>query len=337
MGETGFSASASSALLSLRQLRSFLVVADEMHFGRAATRLHVSQPALSQQIARLEAIVGTRLLERGRVTLGLTAAGERFRDDAELITEAARRAVEHARHAAAAPVPITVSHALTIEWSLLPALLQAVSEHPALDVVWLVRSGEGMAADLRAGSCDLALARHLNDSDEDVTQEILMREQPAVYVSAEDPLATRQEIRLEEIAGRRVRMFRREVAPKQYDRWAEDLRVAGVAIDASDGYRFGAEVLAEVARGDYVILGQASARGVHDGMAVVPVPRGLAPLPVTLAMRRGEDRPEICAFAQLARALTAADGPLGAVPWRAKAPVGAAGPTAPAVPPARAA
>jgi DNA-binding transcriptional LysR family regulator len=313
---SGFPPEASSASLSLRQLRSFLVVAEELHFGRAAARLHVSQPALSQQIARLETIVGARLLERGRVTLGLTEAGEGFREDAEVITATATRAVERARQAGAAPVPVTVCHALTIEWSVLPALLEEVSRRPALDVVWLLRSGEGMAADLRAGSCDAAVSRYLNDADQDIVQEILMREQPAVYVSPGDPLAARAEIRLEELAGRPVRMFRREVAPRQYDGWADDLRSAGVAIDTSDGYRFGAHVIAEVARGDYVTLGQASARGVHPGMVVVPVTQGLAPLPVTLAVRRGEMRPEVCAFAELARAVTADHGPLGAVWWR---------------------
>jgi DNA-binding transcriptional LysR family regulator len=313
---SGFPPEASSASLSLRQLRSFLVVAEELHFGRAAARLHVSQPALSQQIARLETIVGARLVERGRITLGLTDAGECFREDAEVITVAATRAVERARQAGAAPAPVTVCHAMTIEWSVLPALLEEVSQRPALDVVWLLRSGEGMAADLRAGSCDAAVSRYLDDTDQDIVQEILMLEQPALYASPGDPLAARSEIRLEEFAGRQVRMFRREVAPRQYDGWADDLRAAGVAIDTSDAYRFGAHVIAEVARGDYVTVGQASARGVHPGMVVVPVTQGLAPLPVTLAMRRGEARPEVCAFAQLARTVTAADGPLGAVWWR---------------------
>ena len=319
MAQAGYSASAISSSLSVRQLQSFLVVADELHFGRAAARLHVSQPALSQQIARLEVVVGARLLDRHRVTVGLTPAGQCFRGDAEVIVRSATQAVERARLTASSPTPITVCHAVTIEWSLLPRLLEAVAGEPTLDAVWLVRSGEGMAGDLRAGSCDIALARHLDDTADDVEQEVLMWEQPAVYLSPEDPLAQRSSISLEELAGRRLRMFRREVAPKQYERWSKDLRDAGVRIDTSDAYRFGAHVIDEVSRGEYVTLGQASAQHAHPEMAVVPVSHGLAPLPITLATRRGNDHPQIERFAELARSLTAEGGPIAAMPWCAVA------------------
>jgi len=158
VGDTESSLSLDALALSIRQLRSFLVVAEELHFGRAAARLHVTQPALSQQIARLETVVGVRLLERDRVTLGLTPAGERFRSDAKRIVQSATRAIEHARSTAAGQRPITVCYALTIEWSFLPELIDALAGHPELDPVWVVRSGEGIAVDLAAGSCDAAVA-----------------------------------------------------------------------------------------------------------------------------------------------------------------------------------
>jgi DNA-binding transcriptional LysR family regulator len=311
-----------SSSLSIRQLRSFLVVADELHFGRAAARLHVTQPALSQQIARLEAIVGARLLERDRVTLGLTPAGEQFRRDARLIVRSATRAIEHARSAAAGPAPITVCHALTIEWSLLPRLIEALAGGSGLDPVWVVRSGERIASDLAAGSCDIAVARHLEDGVPGVEQEVLIWEQPAVYAGRGSPLARRSAIRLSELAGHRVRMFRREVAPKQYDRWTADLVDAGVEIDTSVAYRFGAQVVAEVSQGEYVTLGQASARDIYPGMAVIPVTDGLAPLPITLAWRSDDDRTAVRQFIELARALTMPGGPLTGTPWRAE-PAGA--------------
>ena len=278
----------------------------------------MTQPALSQQIARLEAVVGARLLERGRVTLGLTPAGERFRTDAELIVRSATRAVEHARSTAADPIPITVCHALTIEWSLLPKLIDAVAAEPGLDPVWVVRSGEGIATDVAAGSCDIAVARYLEDGVAGVACEVLMWERPAVYVSRENPLAHRKSISLAELAGHRVRLFRREVAPKQYDRWSADLEDSGVGIDTTVAYRFGAQVVADVSQGAYVTLGQASARAIYPEMTVIPVVDGLTPLPITLAWRQADERAPVKQFAELARALTTEGGSLDGTGWRAE-------------------
>jgi LysR family cyn operon transcriptional activator len=83
--------------MELRHLRSFLAVVETRHFGRAAVRVHVTQPALSQQIRALEDELGTPLLERGRGGVRLTAAGEVFRGHASRAVEdalAGQRAVE---------------------------------------------------------------------------------------------------------------------------------------------------------------------------------------------------------------------------------------------------
>src|SRR5690349_8625417 len=92
--------------MELRQLAYFVAVVDEAHFTRAAERLHVAQPAVSQQIQRLEAELGERLLHRARRTVTLTAAGEALLPHAR----AALAQVEHGRQAVAALRGLVTGH-----------------------------------------------------------------------------------------------------------------------------------------------------------------------------------------------------------------------------------
>src|SRR3954447_6480021 len=82
--------------LELRHLRYFVAVAEELHFGRAAARLHMAQPPLSQQIRRLEAIAGARLLDRTSRSVALTPAGDAVLTRARPLLAAADESVAEA-------------------------------------------------------------------------------------------------------------------------------------------------------------------------------------------------------------------------------------------------
>jgi DNA-binding transcriptional LysR family regulator len=86
--------------MELRQIRSFLSIADTLHFGRTAEMIHLSQPALSLQIRALEDEIGVRLFERNRRKTALTAAGVAFREDATEVLLGLDQAVHKAKLAA---------------------------------------------------------------------------------------------------------------------------------------------------------------------------------------------------------------------------------------------
>ncbi|WP_235487182.1 LysR family transcriptional regulator, partial [Frankia sp. AvcI1] len=87
--------------MELRHLVSFLAIADELHFGRAAARLHLSQPSLSQQLQRLERSLGVELVARTSHDVRLTAAGKAFEAEARAIISQMRKATHTAREVAA--------------------------------------------------------------------------------------------------------------------------------------------------------------------------------------------------------------------------------------------
>ena len=113
--------------MNLRQLRYFVTVAEERHFGRAARRLHVSQPPLSQQVKALEEELGCILLERTTRRVELTPAGEAFLDRARSILDDVRSAAEHAQQVQAGVAGrLRLSFVGSATYDLLPRLVRMV-------------------------------------------------------------------------------------------------------------------------------------------------------------------------------------------------------------------
>jgi DNA-binding transcriptional LysR family regulator len=174
-------------------LRAFVATAEELHFGRAAGRLVVSQQALSKRIARLESLLGVQLFERTRRRVRLSPAGER-------LVEPARAALSRLDAAlAVAGVwegPLTVD-VLNEHLPPLRMVHQAIDRDPGLQLQVTMRKGDrDVVNDLRRGDFDLAFGRAgaIRPWPDDLDRRLLMLEPVGLLVSQTDPLAGEHEI-----------------------------------------------------------------------------------------------------------------------------------------------
>ena len=145
--------------MELRHLRYFVAVAEELHFGRAAARLNVAQPALSQQIKQLEQELGALLLARTKRRVALTEPGRLFLAEARRTLAQAAFAVEVARGAEAGEVGrLRIGYVDAALWSPLPNVIRAFRERfPRVALTMLERLPTEQPEDIRRGAVDLAI------------------------------------------------------------------------------------------------------------------------------------------------------------------------------------
>ena len=182
--------------LDPRLLRPFVALADELHFGRAAERLHVSQPALSQQIARLERQLGVRLFDRTRANVELTAAGAEMLAPARVSVEAAAAAAEAARGAGG---ELRLGLSPGAHYVAQPLLAEFARRRPDVRVRASQDSSGALAAQVARGALELALG-FCTGSHEGVVCEWLRDEPAVVAVAAGHPLAGRAAVALRDLA-----------------------------------------------------------------------------------------------------------------------------------------
>ena len=202
----------------LRRLRYFVAVAEELHFGRAARRLNVSQPPLSVQIRTLEREIGTPLLIRTQRRVELTEAGRVLLEEARRLLDQAEAAVVHARRAAEGAVGrLTIGFVSTVDYSILPPLVRRFRQkHPGIALKLLELTGDRQQALLQSGELDLGLSI-LPSPASSLTMRPVFREPLIAAVPANHPLAGRRRIALRSLAAEAFVQFPRELAPGLYD------------------------------------------------------------------------------------------------------------------------
>jgi DNA-binding transcriptional LysR family regulator len=234
--------------MELRQLRSFVVVAEEMNVGRAATRLHLTQPSLSRQIAALERDIGVELFARVRRRFVLTAAGEAFLADVQDLLRRSDEAVRTAQRMQRGELgTLRLRFVQSATFEVLPRLLGSFRQtYPEvvldLESVTTIRQTEA----LRDGRIDVGLmrpttpegARTTAGSTDGLLTRVVSNDPLVAVLPARHRLVRRKRIRLAELAEDPFVFYTRSSGPAVHDTIVGYCRAAGftprIEQDAAD-------------------------------------------------------------------------------------------------------
>jgi LysR family transcriptional regulator, benzoate and cis,cis-muconate-responsive activator of ben and cat genes len=262
----------------LRHVRSFVAVAEELHFGRAAARLGIAQPAVSRHVRALEDVVGAPLFERTSRSTELTDAGRAALGPARELIAVAARLTE----AGAARGTVTIG--------FVASTLQGWSSRVRGHIVQLRRND--LAAAVRRGTVDLAIARWV-PSATDLVQTQIGEDGVVVAVPSDHRYARRESIVPAELAGEPAVMIERRIWPDGYDTVLATLREEGIETGPVHHTTTPVAALALVAAGTGLYRIAASAASPFPGVAYVPI-EGWR-LPVVLIRRPEPPRPAVAA------------------------------------------
>jgi DNA-binding transcriptional LysR family regulator len=288
--------------MELRHLRYFVAVAEELHFRRAAERLHVAQPAVSEQVRKLEEELGVRLLERTQRSVALTDAGAAMLDEARRVLQQAERAVAVARNARdSAASRLRVGYlpdSLSVE---LPRALQQLQKRmPNMRVSVETGAARTLIEDVRAGRLDAAIVS-LPAPTGGLERTLLGGRSAVVALPVMHRQATLDEIDLAELAPEHVVLLPREVNPAFHDGIVATCREAGLAPTYTHTLepRVELALLAVAAGAGIAILPESVAASVAvAGVRFVRLAGGQSLCEIALVTRSGSDELATKAFTQ---------------------------------------
>lgn len=216
--------------MELRRLQSFIAVAEELHFGRAAELIHLSQPALSLQISGLEEELGVKLFIRSRRKTALSPAGQIFLEGAREVLKSTERAVSTVRRAALGHVGVLrIGFISTAAAVITPVLIKQFRElypHVALELRNILTQDQ--LIELRDQKIDVGFLRGPIPPQSSIRARVIHREPFAIFVPAGHPLAGRVPLRLADCADADFVMYTRKMAPGFHDQIIGMLRREGI-------------------------------------------------------------------------------------------------------------
>ena len=214
--------------MELRHLRYVVTVADTLHFGRAAERLNLSQPPLSQQIRQLETELGVSLFHRTKRHVELTEAGRMFVDEARVILAHAEHASNLALRVNQGEVgQLSIGAAGPADAQIFVDILRAFAQrHPQVRMVVRNMGSAEQARAIREGRLHVGFVA-LPIDEPDLATETVLRRPIVIALPHDNPLATRARVPLHALAREPHIMFARRMGPRLFDAVLGACREAG--------------------------------------------------------------------------------------------------------------
>lgn len=293
--------------IELRHLRSFIAVAEELHFGRAAERLHISQPPLSQQILRLERELDTALFDRTTRPIRLTAAGTLFLEEARRALVHVNRGLEVSRRAGRGEFGhLSVG---AINWAhaaFVPALVRALRANaPDIRLALSTNAPTDQMDDLLDERLDVALTAFAPwpMANSALQVEPLIEESMVALLACDHPLATEAQVSLEQLAGEPFLALSSRVTPGLIDQQMTLLHERGLTPPRVQEFADPQTMLSLIAAGAGVSLHMTSYRNLRRDVSFVPLADDAPTARLLMVWRREDQRPLLRTLLDIARAV----------------------------------
>ncbi|WP_043623650.1 LysR family transcriptional regulator [Nonomuraea candida] len=293
--------------MELRDIEIFLTLAEELHFGRTAERLHVSVAAVSKALKKQERAVGAELFARNSRNVRLTPVGERLRDDLRHLYQGLTQSLERARLAARGKTG-------TLRVSLFPINVQELrrywetfrSRHPQWELRLRMSSYSDPFAQLRDGEADVLVTWPPGEEPDLTVGPLLCAEPRVLAVAADNPLAKRSTVRLDALGDHRHVAV--EPAPDEwFNRYVPELTPKGRVIERGTVVHRVEDIFIHTAMGETVSLFPAHMTRYYPQPGIVYLPvTDMEALPYALVWRTEAENDMITALARVVREL----GPL---------------------------
>lgn len=288
--------------VELRHLRYFIAVAEELHFGRAAARVHIAQPPLSQQIRKLEEELGVQLFTRAGRGIALTHAGGVFLSEARQILCRTDRAVETARRADRGMIgPLLVACGPMGAQSVLARVLPEFRKrHPDVELVLREFLSGDIVEALHGGSVEVGLL--LPDFDSELLRrETLMSVPMLAALPAAHPLARRRRIHLNDLADENFVVVSRHLSAGFYGHVMACCQRAGFTPAVIEEATYIPTLLVMVAAGYGVALVPSVVKP-EPGVALIPLDDPCPEMQLCMAWKADNRSPVLAAFLATVRA-----------------------------------